>query len=120
MGAVAAPGLLGRLFAGRDARLPANRALGRAMGGRDLAIGLGAVLAMKHQAPARGWIEAGALADASDVLATVLAWRGLPRWGRLAVVVLASGGTAAGVVAARTVEPRSTQPRSTQPRRAAS
>ncbi len=108
-----APGLPGWLFSGVDACLPTNRALSRAMGGRDLALGLGAVLAMMHDAPARGWIEAGALADAADVLATVLAWRELPRWGRLAIVVLASSGTAAGVVAARAMEPPATEARTT-------
>lgn len=104
--ALVVPGLPGWLFSGSDARLPANQALSRAMGGRDLSLGLGAVLAMRHDAPARGWIEAGALADAADVLATVLAWRELPRWGRLAIVVLASSGMAGGVVAARAMEPR--------------
>lgn len=105
-GALVAPGLAGLLFSGLDAASPANRALSRAMGGRDLALGLGAVLAMSHGAPARGWVEAGALADAADVLAAVASWRGLPRWGRLAIVAMASGGTAAGVVAARAMEPR--------------
>lgn len=105
-GALVAPGLPGFLFSGLDARSPANRALSRAMGGRDLALGLGAVLAMSHDAPARGWVEAGALADAADVLAAVAGWRGLHRWGRLAIVALAGSGTAAGVVAARAMEPR--------------
>lgn len=109
--ALVAPALPGWLFSGPDARLATNRALGRAMGGRDLALGLGAVLAMSHHAPARGWIEAGALADASDVLATVLAWRELPRWGRLVIVVLAGAGTVAGVVTARATEVRGMEPR---------
>jgi hypothetical protein len=42
----------------------------RMFAGRDLALGLGAVLAgRRNPGSVRGWIEAGALADATDVLA---------------------------------------------------
>ncbi|HEX8008101.1 MAG TPA: hypothetical protein VF482_16915, partial [Trebonia sp.] len=47
------------------------RVFGRALGGRDLALGLGALAALRDQAanpgPARGWVAAGALCDALDV-----------------------------------------------------
>lgn len=40
----------------------------RVAGVRDVALGLGTVLAARHASPAlRGWVEAGALADAGDV-----------------------------------------------------
>jgi hypothetical protein len=76
---------------------PTARLLARALGGRDLALGLGAVLAMRSDGPARGWIEGGGLADAGDALFTVLSWGQLPRAGRWAVLAAATGG----VVAAR-------------------
>jgi hypothetical protein len=66
------------------------------MGARDLALGLGAILAMRHDAPVRGWVEAGGLADAGDLAATLLAWRSLPRASRWGVAVLTAGGVVAG------------------------
>ena len=74
--ALAAPTLVTRPWLGPD-RGPAARVLGRALGGRDLALGLGALAAL--QQPPAGprsaghpgmWIGVGALSDATDVLAT--------------------------------------------------
>ena len=73
------------------------RLLGRALGARDLALGLGTLLALRHDAPVRGWVEAGGLADAGDALVTLAAFGQLPRMGRWSVLAAAS----AGVVAAR-------------------
>jgi hypothetical protein len=49
------------------------KVLARAFGARDLAIGLGVVIALDRGAPVRGWIEAGALSDGVDTLATLFA-----------------------------------------------
>src|ERR687896_510 len=67
-----APGLAGRLWVGRDARTPGARVLGRAFGARDLALGLGVVIALDRGAPVRGWLEASALSDAGDFTAGLL------------------------------------------------
>ncbi len=65
--------------------------LGRAMGGRDAALGAGALLALAGPSQrAWPWVAAGGLADAADAAATVLAWRELPR-GRWLVAVVAGG-----------------------------
>ncbi|MHB1533844.1 MAG: hypothetical protein ACYC1D_04370 [Acidimicrobiales bacterium] len=80
-----------------EAGRPTALLLARALGGRDLAIGVGTVLALRHGGPVRGWVEAGGLADLGDVVATVAAWRRLPRLGRWAV----AGAAAGGVLAAR-------------------
>ncbi|MDP9388535.1 MAG: hypothetical protein M3Q48_11655, partial [Actinomycetota bacterium] len=40
-----------------DARRPAVQLFARALGARDVALGLGPVLALRHHAPARGWLE---------------------------------------------------------------
>lgn len=80
---------------------PGGRLLGRSLGIRDIALGAGAVLAERHDAPVRGWIEAGALSDVGDLVATVVAFRKLPertRWGVLAM-------TAAAVVAGGIIAP---------------
>jgi len=77
----------------------AARLLARALGGRDLALGLGALLTLRSGAPARSWVRAGGLADAGDVVATLLSWRHLPRRGRVAVLVAAGAGVGAAVLA---------------------
>ena len=70
---------------------PAVSAVMRGMGGRDLALGVGLLASLEDGGRARGWLEAGALADASDALGTLMAWGSLPRWRRLFII-----GTAAG------------------------
>jgi len=84
-----------------EAARPGARVLARALGGRDLALGLGVVLADRHDGPVRGWVEGGGIADAGDLLATLLAWRSLPKLGRLGILAV----TAGAVVAARVLSP---------------
>lgn len=89
--AVAAPTLMARPWIGAAADVPASRLLARTMGGRDLALGFGALrgLALSDQ-EARPWVALGGMADTVDALATMLAFGSLPRrsrWGILAVTV---------------------------------
>ncbi|HET9443185.1 MAG TPA: hypothetical protein VFO65_07665 [Acidimicrobiales bacterium] len=84
-----------------DARRPSVTLMARALGARDVALGVGPVLAARHGAPVRGWVEAGGRADAGDLVATLLEWRSLPRrtrWVMLAVI-------AGSLVTARLVAP---------------
>jgi hypothetical protein len=60
-----------------------------------MALGLGALLALRHDGPVRGWLEAGGFADAGDILATIFAWRQLPPLRRWLVVLAAAGAAAA-------------------------
>lgn len=76
----------------------------RAVGGRDVALGLGAVLAMRHGEAVRGWAEGGALADLVDALATASQFRRLPDPGRWAVLALAGGSAALSGALARQVD----------------
>jgi hypothetical protein len=80
------------------------RLLARALGGRDLALGLGTLLALSHEAPVRGWLEAGGLADAGDVLATLGGFKALPRRGRWGVLAAAAGGVMAARLASVAVD----------------
>lgn len=100
---LAAPGVFGRAWIGRDATRPAVQAAMRAVGVREVGLGLGTVLARRHGRATRGWVEAGALADLGDAVATALAWRYLPSPHRAAVVTAAGGAAAVGVVLARMV-----------------
>lgn len=99
--AFAAPTLPARLWVGAWADGDTVRVLGRALGARDLALGLGALLALRRDAPVRGWVEAGALADAGDLVATLISFRRLPRLGRWAILAV----TAGAVVTARAAAP---------------
>ena len=72
-GLLLAPRSLGRaLFRGRVGD-QAQVAL-RLFAGREIALGLGTALAARRSGPGlRGWVEAGALADAADVAAMAFA-----------------------------------------------
>ncbi len=77
------------------------RVLGRALGGRDLALGLGTLAVLRGPAAdegaARVWIAAGALSDGLDVMTSLLAWRELPSFTRWLVAGSAAGAAAVGV-----------------------
>jgi hypothetical protein len=99
-----APGLAGRLWVGRDAVRPGARVLGRAFGVRDLALGLGVVIALDRGAPVRGWLEASALADAGDFAAGLLDSSALPPPLRHGVLALGAGSSALAAWLARELD----------------
>lgn len=91
LGLVVLPGLTGRTWIGPDAsRTPVKVAL-RALGVRDLALGLGVSIALDRGAPVRGWLEACALSDTVDLLATVAGGDSIPQSARAGVSVIAAG-----------------------------
>ena len=93
-GALLAPGIAGRAWIGRDANRAAVKVLARGLGARDVALGLGVVIALDRGAPVRGWLEGSALADAGDFLATLVAGRAWPpaaRGGVLAIAAASAG-----------------------------
>lgn len=103
--ALVAPSLPLRPWVGREiAWRPKAKLLGRALGGRDLALGIGVLLALRHDTPVRGWVEAGALADAGDVLATLCAFGTLPKKSRMMVLALAGGAVAMASLTAPAVD----------------
>src|SRR4051812_6937066 len=73
-----APRLIGPMWIGAWGDSPAARLLARALGARDLALGLGAAVAIDRGAPVRGWLEGAALADTADLAATLLAGDAIP------------------------------------------
>jgi len=81
-----------RPWIGADAARPTAKTLARGLGARDVALGLGTLLAQQQGSPVRGWLAASALADAGDVAATVIGWRSSPRFGRFAVIAAAAAG----------------------------
>ena len=103
--ALVAPTVPLRPWVGRDfAWQPRAKLLARSLGARDLALGVGVMLALRHKAPVRGWVEGAALADAGDTLATLLAFGKLPKSGRWLVLASAAGAVAAGRLAAPVID----------------
>lgn len=72
----------------------------RMLGGRELALGLGGVMAARRAGAVRGWGEAGVLADAADAV-TLATSPALVGWRRPATVASAAGVALVGAVAAR-------------------
>ena len=107
--ALTSPALVGRPWVGAAADGTHGRVLARALGGRDLALGLGTLAALQ-QIPLAGtdhsdsvaglWVGLGALADSLDVLATAIAWDELPSVGRWLVAASAGGAAVTGAAAA--------------------
>jgi len=97
------PSVPARPWVGAAADDVAARVFGRALGARDLALGLGALAALRDQGEtgaARSWVAAGALSDALDVAASVTSWRELPRISRWLVVASAGGAALIGAAGA--------------------
>jgi len=99
-----APALAGRILIGRDADRAGTKLITRVFGGRDLALGLGVVIALDRGAPVRGWLEGSALADAGDLLATVLAGDAIPAVVRKAVGALSAGSAAMAFALSRALD----------------
>jgi hypothetical protein len=103
--ALVAPTVPLRPWVGRDfAWQPRAKLLARSLGARDLALGIGVMLALRHKTPVRGWVEGAGLADAGDTLATLLAFGKLPKSGRWLVLASAAGAAAAARLAAPVVD----------------
>lgn len=96
----ASPGLTTRGWIGSDAENPGAKLMARAAGGRDFGIGGGILYALARsgrrgrRATLRPWLEAAALADLVDMLATLAARRTLSPPG-LALGVGVAGASAA-------------------------
>jgi hypothetical protein len=111
--ALAWPSVPARPWVGASADDLAARVFGRALGARDVALGLGALAALQlgqgtgagGVGPARAWVAAGALSDALDVAASLASWRDLPRVGRWLVAASAGGAALAGAAGALAVRP---------------
>ena len=87
---IAQPKLMERAWIGKQARLPGAQLLARAVGARDLVLGLGGLQALgRNDGSARPWLAAAATCDAIDFGATSAAGRGIPRQSRNGVLAIA-------------------------------
>ena len=101
---VVAPGLFGRTWIAGDAKRRPVKVLARAFGARDLALGLGVVIALDRGAPVRGWIEGGVVSDAVDLCATLLAGDSIPSDVRRGALALGASSAALGAALARRLD----------------
>jgi hypothetical protein len=102
--ALAWPSVPARPWVGASAGDLAARVFGRALGARDLALGLGALTALQgpgaDPGQAAAWVAAGALSDALDVAASLASWDELPRLTKWLVAASAGGAALTGAAAA--------------------
>jgi hypothetical protein len=78
-----APRKFAKAWTGDTADEVASSMATRGLAARDVALGVGTLMALESGAPVRGWIEAQALADASDTFSTLANFGDLPplkRW----------------------------------------
>lgn len=99
-GLVLAPRTVARRWIGAGASAPGITVTARALGARDLALGVGVLRALDRGEPVRGWVLAGAWSDALDAGAALAAARqvGLRRAApaaALAVVAAVAGAAGA-------------------------
>jgi|SRR5215203_1376827 len=98
---IAKPTLMEPAWIGKQARVPGAQVLARAVGARDLVVGLGGLHAVtREHRLARPWLAAGAICDAVDFGATLAAGRTIPRQARSALLVIASVSSLLSALAA--------------------
>lgn len=84
------PKLMDRAWIGKQARLPGAQLLARAVGARDLVLGLGGLQSLaRADGSARPWLAAASVCDTVDLGATLAAGRGIPRQARSGVLAIA-------------------------------
>jgi len=98
--AAVVPEKIGRTWVGEDASRASNKTVFRAMGFRDIALGIGATeAALRDQAGP--WLTVSLLADIGDVAATLISINGIERKGVIVTSLLAgSAAVAAGALLA--------------------
>ncbi len=98
---IAEPKLMDRAWIGKQARVPGAQLLARAVGARDLVLGLGGLQALtRDDGSARPWLGAGAICDAVDFGATWAAGRTIPRQARRGVLAIAGVFSVLSTIAA--------------------
>ena len=108
---IAKPTVMDRAWIGKQARVPGAQLLARAVGARDLVLGLGGLQALpRDDGSARPWLAAAAICDAVDFGATWAAGERIPRQARNGVLAIASVASVLSAIAAVGVgRPRRTE-----------
>ena len=94
--ALVAPGLATRVWTGPGTDTFGARVLARGLGARDLAVGMGTLVALEDDEAVAKWLQAGAIADLGDVFGLLSSFGQLPRWRRWASLATAGGAAYIG------------------------
>ncbi|HUE28614.1 MAG TPA: hypothetical protein VMP89_17705 [Solirubrobacteraceae bacterium] len=103
-GFVAYPPLSMRSWIGSDARRPGAILLARALGARDLVIGVGTLASLADRRALSPWLRGALAADATDLALTLAGGDAVPARGKVLVCAVAAGGVALGAAALATLE----------------
>jgi hypothetical protein len=101
---IAAPGRVAPTWLGPMGRDEGAQFFCRLVGVRDVVMGAGVLAAMAGGGPVRGWLLAGAVADAADMAGTLAVADRLPRTSTAATLALTVGGVVLGLAAAAKLE----------------
>ena len=105
VGYLIAPERTGTGWIGGAARDDATKVFTRALGARDLALGLGALRALAgHRPDARLWFAAHTIADGADLAATLAAREALPSRGYHFALAMAGASTAVAAAGATALD----------------
>jgi hypothetical protein len=91
-----APARVMHAWTGEDSS-PGMKHAARSMGARDIAIGLGTLVAMDRNRSVSRWLEAQAFSDAADAVGTLLAFKHMPRFKRWVFLVVEGGAAFLGM-----------------------
>jgi hypothetical protein len=94
----------GRMWTGEEGTSTTSAMALRSLGGRDAAIAIGTMVALENDGNVRGWLEAGALSDASDAVSTLSNWGDLPPLRRLLGLASSLGAVAIGLNLAQALD----------------
>ena len=101
---VAAPKRAVRMFFGRPQAVGVEPQLVRMIGARDLALGLGTVIALDKGTPVRGWLEASAFADGWDCVSALLGRRQMSQRAFLGTLATVAVSATASLFLARRLD----------------
>jgi hypothetical protein len=91
------PRKVGRLWSGEGDTSATSKMALRSLGGRDMALAIGTLVALENNGNVRGWLEAGALADASDAASVLTNWSDQPGFRRWLSLASSIGATVVGI-----------------------
>ena len=100
IGFLAAPGLAGRAWIGEDAARPRVQAIFRALGSRDVILGLITLHVLDTPGVGPRMVATCAAADAADCAATLAVRDSLPPGATATVTAIAAGAAVAGAALA--------------------
>jgi hypothetical protein len=102
---LAAPGRFGRRWLGDTATRRSTKVAVRALGARDVVVGMGTLRALGTGDPAlRQWVTWAGLCDLTDATATILAYPALPKRNRALTLAIAAGAAGAAFAAREHLE----------------